>query len=238
MAKVFKPCKCVHCLKYCDNPTSDHVFPKSWYPDTTPKDMEKWQIPSCENCNTKYSKIESDLLQRFGMCVDPDSIAAKGIADKALRAVNSKYGRDERDKEKRSRSRHRLLQTAMPVSFLDPRGVLPDKNPPPISKKSFGILIPADALKRMGNKFIRGITFVASKIYIDSQHEVSIFFAHEIDCQFIVQMLNQYGKRYDHGPGLVIKYAPSLDDPQSGLYYIEIWNKVYMYGTVTPKKNM
>ena len=60
MAKVFKPCKCVHCLRYCDSPTSDHVFPKSWYPDTTPQNMEKWQIPSCENCNTEYSKIENE----------------------------------------------------------------------------------------------------------------------------------------------------------------------------------
>jgi len=238
MAKVLKPCKCVHCLRYCDSPTSDHVFPESWYPDTTPQNMEKWQIPSCENCNTEYSKIENDLLQRFGMCVDPDSIAAKGIADKAIRAVDSKCGRDERDKEKRSRSRHRLLQTVMPVTSLDLRGVLPDKNPQPISEESFGILIPADALKRMGNKFIRGITFVASKLYIDSQHEVSIFFAHEINCQFIVQMLNQYGKRYDRGPGIVIEYAPCPDDPQSGLYYIDIWNKVYMYGTVTPKRDV
>jgi hypothetical protein len=25
----------------------DHVFPISWYPDTTPPDLEKWKIPSC-----------------------------------------------------------------------------------------------------------------------------------------------------------------------------------------------
>ena len=235
MAKVFKPCRCVHCLRHCDSPTSDHVFPKSWYPDMTPQNMERWQIPSCENCNTEYSKIEDDLLQRLGMCVDPDSVAAGGIANKALRAVDSKCGRDEKDKEKRSRARHRLLGSVMPVSSLDIRGVLPDKSPQPISEESFGMLIPAEALKQIGNKFIRGITFIASGLYIDSQHEVSIFFAHEMDCQFITKMLNQYGKRYDNRPGILIEYAPCQDDPQSGLYYIEIWNKVYMYGTVTPK---
>ena len=81
MSKKFTNTRCVYCLRFFKKLTSDHVFPKSWFPDTTPQNMEKWQIPSCENCNTEYSKIENDLLQRFGMCVDPDSIAAKGIAD-------------------------------------------------------------------------------------------------------------------------------------------------------------
>ena len=91
MTKKFKQCNCVHCLIACDNPTSDHVFPRSWYPETTLACLEKWQIPSCQRCNEEYSKIEADLLQRIGMCVSPESDEAKGIANKALQPVGGPF---------------------------------------------------------------------------------------------------------------------------------------------------
>src|SRR5947208_16017660 len=34
--------KCVHCLKDVAERNSDHVFPASWYPDSTPPNLEKW----------------------------------------------------------------------------------------------------------------------------------------------------------------------------------------------------
>ena len=43
------------------------MFPKAWYPDATPKDLEKWQIPSCLDCNQRYGKIENDLLGRVAL---------------------------------------------------------------------------------------------------------------------------------------------------------------------------
>jgi hypothetical protein len=87
----------------------------------------------------------------------------------------------------------------------------------------------------MGEKFIRGITFVVDNLYVEKDHEIDLFFVHEINAQEIVYLLRQHGKRYDRGLGIVIERAPAPDDLQSGLYYIEIWNKLYMYGTVTPR---
>jgi hypothetical protein len=43
--------KCVHCLQDPVELTWDHVLPVSWYPTTTPPNLEKWQIPSCWPCN-------------------------------------------------------------------------------------------------------------------------------------------------------------------------------------------
>ena len=59
--------KCVHCLKDPVVLTSDHMFPRAWYPDATPENLEKWQIPSCVECNHRYSKIEGDLLNRVAL---------------------------------------------------------------------------------------------------------------------------------------------------------------------------
>jgi hypothetical protein len=62
--------KCVHCLKEGVELTSDHMFPKSWYPDATPENLEKWQFPSCFACNQRYSKIEDDLRNRFALTLN------------------------------------------------------------------------------------------------------------------------------------------------------------------------
>src|SRR4030065_14138 len=54
--------RCIYCLKYFDSITMDHVFPKSWYLKSVPKNIEKWKVPSCARCNNIYSKLEEKLL--------------------------------------------------------------------------------------------------------------------------------------------------------------------------------
>ena len=53
--------------------TSDHVFPRSWYPDTTPANLEKWQMPSCRQCNADFGRMEEDLLLVLALCADPNA---------------------------------------------------------------------------------------------------------------------------------------------------------------------
>ena len=62
--KKLGPGKCVHCLKDVEERNSDHVFPESWYPDSTPPNLEKWQIPSCIPCNSEYGKLEQDFCRK------------------------------------------------------------------------------------------------------------------------------------------------------------------------------
>ena len=65
--------QCVICLKNFNDSiegdfrTKEHVFPKSWYPESTPNDLEKWKVPSCKRCNNEYSFYEQDLLIRLGL---------------------------------------------------------------------------------------------------------------------------------------------------------------------------
>jgi hypothetical protein len=66
--------QCVHCLKGTQERNWDHVFPKSWYPDTTGADTEKWQIPSCLSCNDRYGKLECDLIDDFLEALSDDAI--------------------------------------------------------------------------------------------------------------------------------------------------------------------
>src|ERR1700730_12834322 len=97
MAKKPTTGRCVHCLKDHVELTSDHMFPKAWYPDATPANLEKWQFPACEECNSRYSKIERYLLNRFAFVLDPKHPASAGLVDAALRAINPNAGHNEKD---------------------------------------------------------------------------------------------------------------------------------------------
>jgi hypothetical protein len=97
MAKPPGPGKCVHCLAEVAERDWDHVLPISWYPDTTPPDLEKWKIPSCLPCNHGYSKIEGDFRDRVGLCLDPDNPASKSIVEAAMRSIDAEKGRDPCD---------------------------------------------------------------------------------------------------------------------------------------------
>lgn len=80
------PGKCVHCLAEPVLRTWDHVFPKSWYPTSTPANLEKWKIPACETCNREYGTLEHDLMLKIGLCLDPDTQESAGIVEKVLRS--------------------------------------------------------------------------------------------------------------------------------------------------------
>jgi len=54
----------------------DHVFPESWYPQTTPSNLEKWKIPSCIRCNSALGMMEDRLLIQLAHALDPDHLAA------------------------------------------------------------------------------------------------------------------------------------------------------------------
>ncbi len=97
MAKKPDPGCCVHCLQFHDELTWDHVFPESWYPGTTPEDLEKWKIPACLPCNKDYGRIEEDLLIKLGLCIDPKNPRGAGIAFKTVRALRSDFGRNDRN---------------------------------------------------------------------------------------------------------------------------------------------
>jgi hypothetical protein len=50
--------QCIHCGAAVDETTKDHVFPASWYPETTPEEIQRWTAPSCGACNNRLGSIE------------------------------------------------------------------------------------------------------------------------------------------------------------------------------------
>jgi hypothetical protein len=87
--------RCVHCGGlFVDKPNDpmsrsvDHVFPTSWFPDSTAGTVQRWTVPSHRECNTDLGAIEKGVFLRLAMCVDRRKIQASGVAQKALRSLD------------------------------------------------------------------------------------------------------------------------------------------------------
>jgi len=238
MTKKFSNLRCVHCLKLFEELTADHVFPKSWYPVTTPENIEKWQMPSCGACNNKYGKIEEELGLKFGLCLDPTDHNAIGIANKAMRSINPLHAKNDRDFVHRKKRREKVIRevikaTTAPISAIFPNfGFHPHVDP----NEELAILIPKEGLTAIGEKIIRGITWVIDRQYIEQNYEISIFFLRQESEGPILKPILKFGNGYSCGPGILIRRAVCDNDHITGLYLIEIWGKLKMYGTVTPLK--
>jgi hypothetical protein len=98
MAKKLGPGKCFHCGKDVPERTWDHIFPQGWYPDNSPENVEKWKMPSCRPCNAEYGRIEDELGIIIPLCLGPDAPNARGMYEKALRALDPSKGRNYKDR--------------------------------------------------------------------------------------------------------------------------------------------
>lgn len=234
MTKKFKNTKCIYCLQESDNITTDHVFPRSWYPDTTPENMEKPQAPCCLQCNQHFSKIEQNLLERLAFGLEPGEACSLGIPERAINALNPKRAKSKRDREVRNNKRRKLMEEFKPAHTVFKKHIMPGLDHQygyPMESLS-ALPFSVENLKALGEKFIRGIYFVLKQRYIPTNYRIEICFAKKEHSDELENLLKQYGAQYHSGPGLLIGIAMVPKDDMSGLYKITIWGKMFFYAFV------
>jgi hypothetical protein len=196
MAKKPEKGKCVHCLKDSVDRNWDHVFPKSWYPDTTPENLEKWQIPSCIPCNSRYGKIEEDLIGRFALALDSKNPSSAGLVETAIRAINPSAGRDERDVTARLAKQRKVLAEVFNLEEVADAQVLPGLGErwgrPPTEQKA--IRIPGEKLMDMTRKIVRGHTYLDDSTFIEPPYEIECYLTEEEGLGEVKELLNSAGK--------------------------------------------
>ena len=236
MAKRSRPSpgKCVHCLSNDVARTWDHVFPKSWYPETTPPNLYKWQIPSCLTCNQEYGVLEADLLLRFGMCIDPQLPAAAGILEKIRKFYKPEFAKDERDGRARAALKKKLLKELIPGSEIRKDAVYPGMGERwrRSDDEAAGIRISADNIHRLTEKIVRGIYFIEDGKFVELPYVIEFHALTENGAAGFKELLDRFGSKYDRGPGIVVRRAVTPDDNMSSVFEIVIWDQVKMYASV------
>ena len=110
---------------YCARPIegraeTEHVFPASWYPDGTDSSIQRLVVPSCAGCNREYGKIEARLLRVFALGLPDDNPAARGIGERAVRALNPDDAHNAVDAYHRAKARRSIISSAKFVPLDSP----------------------------------------------------------------------------------------------------------------------
>jgi len=235
MAKRPKPGKCVHCLSDPVERDWDHVFPRSWYPDETPLNLAKWQIPSCIVCNRKYDKIESDFLSRVGLALDPDHPASRSVVQTALRSMKPSAGRDVRDSSMRLARGRKILAEMLQGAEIPLQATIPGMSERwgRALDEQVAVLVPAQSLELITKKIVRGIFYIEDGIFIEPPFVIDFFVLPEEDTGVWTQSLDQFGKIYARPPGLFVRRAVVPEDNTSSIFEVVFWQQFRTYASVT-----
>jgi len=225
--------RCVHCLKDYVELTSDHMFPKAWYPDATPANQEKWQFPACAECNNRYSKIERDLLNRFALALDTKHPASAGLVDAALRAMDPNAGHDEKDAAAREARLKKVLAEMYKGEEMPDGQIIPglgERWGRPKAERS-GIQIPRAGMDEMTKKIVRGLAYREDGHFIEPPYEIEAFVDND-GATIAKQMLDKAGKDFKREPGLEIRRMTTEGDHRSAIYEITFWQQFKTYAIV------
>jgi len=234
MAKKPGPGQCIHCLRESEERNWDHVIPESWYPGSTPANLERWKIPSCPPCNSAYGRLEQELLLRLGLCIDRKTVVASGISEGVARALDPKYAKNDRDRRSRIAKRAEILEEMKRASELSDEGYFPNFGPPPgvSGTRLPRLLISRDSLVKLGEKLIRGITYVDAQQVISPSYKIQVSFPHEETVADVTRLIRRHGTTEYRGPGVLVERARLPGDKLQALFKITIWGRVRIYGSV------
>jgi hypothetical protein len=234
LAKRPKPGLCVHCLQHSEELSWDHVFPKSWYPDSTPANVEKWKIPSCIPCNAAYGRLEQDFLQRVGLCLDPDDPASGSIVESVLRGVRPSSASSDRDRKARAAKRRGILADLMQGADIPREATYPGMgerwNRP--MDEQVAMTIPVEYVQRITEKIVRGLFYIEDTKFIEPPYKIEHLAVHEGPAQPIRELLDRFGKTYARPPCLTIRRAVVPEDGLSSLFEIIFWGQFKSYAIV------
>jgi hypothetical protein len=230
MKSDVKTVRCIHCLKLTEAPEADHVFPDSWYPDSTPPTVQRWTAPSCPECNRKLGQLEKDLLIRLVLGTDPNSDAASGLAAKVFRSLGLDVkGLPEKEKTIRDGLRATIHSEFIPYAEVAElsAGRIPGLGPSPDEAPGPAIFIPWAALAIIGEKIARGCEYKYKNRgrLVEPPYGIRTLIENS---GVVPEPFASFGEVLDFGPGCkVIRGAVPEEDPGFVRYWISIWGTIH-----------
>lgn len=222
----------MYCLTKVAKVTDDHVFAKSWYPSTTPKNLERWKVPACSNCNNKFSRVEEVVLHRLAMCVDDSHPAAEGILEKALRSIDARLGTNGTDETARRKKREKLMREIIHLEKLPEIGLLPFSAANWDCGPRVAVPIPAGEMDDLVRKWVRGVHFKTMDRLISFGTAIHVRYVDEEkeDVKEALRRFEGVSSKYFLGPGIKISQAVIQDtDELLAVYGFSFWNQFTVY---------
>jgi TonB family protein len=227
MSGVPRDGRCIYCLGLFPKVqmTTGCVPAKSWYWKPMPSTVQAWEAPCCRGCNNDLSRVESDLLIRLGLCINPFTDEVAEVASTARPAL----GLDAANLPGKEKGRRGLIrakvradlmaygevaETAVSISGL----VLQPGN----VSESPVLSIPYSDLSKIAEKFGRGCEYKLRNRYVELPYGLRNFISHpdEIRAEFDGEQL------FDFGPEFKIKCVRNAENPGNVAYWFLLWDTV------------
>jgi len=186
--------------------------------------VQRWTVPSCQECNKHLGELERNLLVRLALCIDPASEPASGLAPKVLRSLGLDVDElDQREKAHRDKLKAKIRSELMP--HADVAGGPSDI--PGLSRQAgfretaqFAIPIPWAGLAIIAEKIARGCEYKVSQRYVDHRYGIrtSITNPDVMSPQFA-----SHRRLIDFGPGCQVLRVFVTEDPNIVRYRILVW---------------
>ena len=239
MAKRPPKGRCVHCLKFAQQLTWDHVPPKAWYPESMPPQLEKWKVPSCIACNNALSKTEEDLIALVAMCLDPKASGSKGIWTPVLNSMKPELARDERDRiareKKAARLHENIRQAREAIAEHGLVGLYPGLASPTDEQRKDGIpiRIPQQLIREVCEKIVRGHAYLMDRVFIEPPFRVMFYALDDESAEPMKQAIARFGQSYSRGDAIAIKRVVVHNNGFHAMYEVKLWQQFGMYAIVS-----
>jgi hypothetical protein len=242
-----EPSRCVHCGQALTKPTPehvpteaalDHVFPRSWYPDTTPEEVQYWKVPCCRRCNGNLGKAEKELFSRLALCVDPRKAQAAGLSARVMRSMGiGTEGLSPKELEHRRAHKLKIIRSTKP--YEPGTETFPGMGPHPgfPEREQLEVGIPADLLYAVTKKMVRGCEYALANRIVEEPYDVAVYFVDEtkIADQVARVFEGPSAKTTTLGPGFSVTRAAANDEPNAVMYKIIVWGTLVIYASIMPR---
>ena len=227
----------MHCGQVLTEETRDHVFPKSWYPATTPDEVQRWTVPSCGRCNGELGKIERELFIRLALCVDPRKAEAAGLSAKVVRSMGiGAEGISLKENQHRRALKLKIIRSTW--RYKSGIETFPGLGPHPgfAEDEQMAIGVPATMLEEVAKKIVRGSEYALAKRIVEKPYAVAVYFVRQNDVpEQVVQSFEGPSAKTTHlGPGFNVTRVAAHDEPNAVMYKIVVWGTITIYASIMP----
>lgn len=172
--------------------------------------------------------MESDLLLRLALCLDPETEAAKGLSEKAFRSLGINTGElAPEERQHRENRRLKLVAEFIPMRAGEHLpGAIPGIAEEPAAGRSV-LPIPWAALAIIGEKIARGCEYkINGRRFVEPPYGTRVRVSRPdiVEWQFA-----SHSTAIDFGPGCQILRIIDTEDKNIVQYRIQIWGELCLY---------
>ena len=232
--------RCIHCCQKMEKgkETADHVFPSSWYPDTTSEKVQRWTAPSCAKCNGEFGEKEKQILIRVALCINPKKPEALGILKRAYRTLGIGVTDVDADEMKiRKALLEEVFKDAEIYSGNPKDNIVPGLGPHPEvpHDQQYEIGITADDLYDVVKKIVRGFEWwLGNGRIIEPPLNIEVFTLHEEDIPPAISALFETVGTTELGPGVRVRRGAAVDGSGAVFYEVVIWDTMKFLCSILP----